>query len=104
MIKSRPTHLENQKSIPSDRYALFDHLPEGVVIAGADLNVIYCNEAALRLARLSPDEISGLKLSDIFPDHPDTSISSLAVQCLTRWQPCVFEYDRNQQSGTHAWL
>ncbi|WP_291861247.1 PAS domain S-box protein [Marinilabilia sp.] len=65
-----------------EKFATFDNMLEGCQIIDRDYRYVYINPAASLQARKNPDELTGRRMFDVFPEIEETEVFQSIQRCM----------------------
>ena len=71
----------------SEKYALFDHLIEGVQVIGRDWKYLYVNEAILSQGKFTKEELIGHTMMERYPGIESSDVYRYIQRCMTECAP-----------------
>ncbi|HEX2607087.1 MAG TPA: PAS domain S-box protein [Flavisolibacter sp.] len=87
-----------------DHYHLFDHLREGVQLIDNDQRFVYLNDAAAQQAKIRPSDVTGKKITDVFPGLERTSLYARIRACLSSGSMERLTDHIPLQDGSSVWF
>jgi PAS domain-containing protein len=83
---------------------ILDHMLEGCQIIGFDWRYRYVNEAVVRHARKSADELLGRTMMEVFPGIERTAMFATLAGCMANRTPAKLLNEFQYPDGTIGWF
>jgi PAS domain S-box-containing protein len=83
---------------------VLDSMKEGFAMVAPDCTLLQMNAEGLRIARLSPSQAIGRKLTEIWPNAASTGLGEMYRQVKASGQAGSVEHRRSLSDGTSSWI
>ena len=85
-------------------YSILDCLLEGCQIIGFDFRYLYLNDAAVKQARKSKEELLGRTMTEVYPGIETTPMFSVLKECLNERKSAELENEFAFPDGQAGWF
>ncbi len=96
--------FNKSSSVKESPYKIFDNLMEGCQVIDYDFKYFYVNDAVIRHARLTKEQLIGRPMIEVFPDLESSFVYRTVMQCMEDRKQRQIENEFRYQDGHSGWF